>query len=126
MTFFADLTPHTYVRTKQSALNVGWLDASTPFPIGDTPAPFRIRLKQLCQQPIYLHRGFHECHFCSGIAPTRAPAETRGNGQIRVQDASGTCYAAPALVWHYVEAHRYNPPAQFIEAVLTGTVVGEE
>jgi hypothetical protein len=26
-------------------------------------------------------------------------------------------FAAPTLVWHYVTAHGYQPPAEFVEAV---------
>ncbi|WP_199758054.1 hypothetical protein [Micromonospora sp. Llam0] len=26
-------------------------------------------------------------------------------------------FAAPSLIWHYVTAHSYRPPAEFIEAV---------
>ena len=85
MTFFADLTPHTYVRTASAAVDVGWLDASRPFE----------RLRE------------------------------RGNGQIRVKGPNGTCYAAPALISHYVEIHEYKPPAEFIEAVVNGTPLRE-
>lgn len=36
---------------------------------------------------------------------------------------SGVAYAAPELVAHYVEAHGYLPPADFIEAVLSSDTV---
>ncbi|GAA1643988.1 DUF7919 family protein [Catellatospora bangladeshensis] len=29
----------------------------------------------------------------------------------------GVMFAAPTLVWHYVTAHGYVPPARFVEAV---------
>ncbi|GAA1540833.1 hypothetical protein GCM10009827_070280 [Dactylosporangium maewongense] len=29
----------------------------------------------------------------------------------------GVMFAAPALIWHYVAAHDYRPPAEFVEAV---------
>jgi hypothetical protein len=41
-----------------------------------------------------------------------------GNGEIRVIGASAI-YAAPTLIYHYVVAHSYQPPEEFIEAVLT-------
>jgi len=128
MTYFPDLTPHTYVRSnsERTVLNVGWLDEGHEFPKGATSPNFRSRLKELCQEPIYLHRGFHECQFCSATSLVSPPlAERRGSGQIRVA-SGGRCYAAPTLIWHYVDVHAYSPPAEFIDAVLAGTVVGEE
>ncbi|WP_338285215.1 hypothetical protein [Luteolibacter sp. LG18] len=40
-----------------------------------------------------------------------------GNGEIRVRGADGVIYGAPTLIYHYVVAHDYLPPAAFIEAV---------
>lgn len=122
MSYFADLTPHTYTETNgASVLNVGWLDASHPFPQGETTPAFRESLRHLCERPILLHRGFHVCQFCPdddrNVSPPVHP-ERRGNGQIWVQGADGVWYAAPAMVFHYVTEHRYLPPAAFIEAVF--------
>ncbi|WP_457757930.1 DUF7919 family protein [Streptomyces rubiginosohelvolus] len=35
----------------------------------------------------------------------------------------GVAYAAPELVAHYVEAHGYLPPIEFMEAVLSSDTV---
>lgn len=35
----------------------------------------------------------------------------------------GVGYAAPELIAHYVEAHDYLPPTEFIEAVLSSDTV---
>jgi hypothetical protein len=44
---------------------------------------------------------------------------TTGNGEIRVIATAGaTTYVAPVLVLHYVVAHGYLPPQEFIDAVL--------
>ena len=41
-----------------------------------------------------------------------------GNGEIRVPALQGDIvYVAPQLVAHYVEAHNYLPPPEFIESV---------
>ena len=40
-----------------------------------------------------------------------------GSAEIRVRGANRV-YAAPELVYHYVVAHQYKPPREFIEAVL--------
>ena len=39
-----------------------------------------------------------------------------GNGEIKVS-GQGITFAAPVLIVHYIEQHRYLPPAQFLEAV---------
>lgn len=122
MTYFADLTPHTYVQapSRWEVLNVGWLDGSHEFPRGETSVAFRSKLLELCQNPIFLHRGFHDCEVCCDRSE-----ETRGNGQIRVLGSEGQCFAAPTLIGHYVVAHGYRPPAAFVEAVLAGSSVRE-
>ncbi|HEX4612895.1 MAG TPA: hypothetical protein VH092_32180 [Urbifossiella sp.] len=132
MAFFPDLTPHTYAPTDDLAvLNVGWLDEGEPFPVGPTTAAFRAALRVLCEHPILLHRGSHECWPC--LHERRSPWSrlwlteprcTVGNGQIRVRDGTGTWYAAPTLVHHYVMRHQYRPPEDFIAAVLSPVVVG--
>jgi len=40
-----------------------------------------------------------------------------GSAEIRVKGANGVVYGAPNLVYHYVVAHDYLPPAAFIDAV---------
>ena len=40
-----------------------------------------------------------------------------GNGEIRVR-GEAAYYASPTLIYHYVVAHHYKPPEEFIEAVL--------
>jgi hypothetical protein len=118
MSYFADLTPHTYTPSGgETVYNVGWLDESQPFDRGVTSAEFRNALQHLCERPIYLHRGFHNCQFCP--AEDLPPHPQRlGNGQIRVQSADGVWYAAPTMLHHYVVKHGYHPPAVFIDAVL--------
>jgi hypothetical protein len=41
----------------------------------------------------------------------------RDSGNVLVPSGE-ILYAAPAMVVHYIEAHNYQPPAAFIEAVL--------
>lgn len=124
MTYFADLTPHTYTPTDgMSVLNVGWLDKSNTFRQGSTSPEFQVALGRLCQNPVHLHRGYHCCQFCPVEAyPPRHPSECTGNGQIRVLGQDGIWYAAPTLIHHYVVSHKYQPPPEFIEAVLLGVI----
>jgi hypothetical protein len=118
MSYFADMTPHTYTRTGlSSALNIGWLDASFPFAQGDVPPTVLRTLQNLCDKPLHLHRGFHECQFCPR-APSTKEVTCRGNGQIRIEGEGGVIFVAPTMIYHYVSAHHYLPPAAFIAAVL--------
>jgi hypothetical protein len=127
MSYFAELTPHTYTETGGlTVLNVGWLDAAYPFLQGETSTEFHTALRNLCQRPILLHRGLHACQFCVpdelSLWPTSPSGpshrERYGNGQIRIQGADGIWYAAPTMVHHYVTEHRYLPPKVFIDAAL--------
>jgi hypothetical protein len=111
MAFFEDLTPYTYMHPEPGTVNIGWLDRRHPFPTGETSAEFRAKLQQLCLRRVMGTRGGHPCPFCKGRDKPGGSAEIRVVGDGRV-------YAAPELVHHYVAAHRYEPPAEFIAAVL--------
>ncbi len=41
-----------------------------------------------------------------------------GSAEIRVQGPRGDRYAAPDMIIHYVEAHGYRPPDDFVAGVL--------
>jgi len=117
MSYFPDLTPHTYTPTDGLiVLNVGWLDPAYPFAQGDTSPRFQEALRQLCEQPVHLHRGFHICQFCPDDVRRVQPSRI-GNGQIRLMGRDGVWYAAPTMIYHYVVAHRYAPPVEFVRAV---------
>jgi len=109
--YFRDLSPYGYITSPDTvqpdALNVGWLDAWHPFPKGAVDSEKIARLKALCEHPVNLCRGYHTCHVCQ---------QAKGNGEIRVS-GGGVTYAAPALIAHYVEAHRYLPPQSFLDAL---------
>jgi hypothetical protein len=114
MAFFEDLTPYTYMHPEEelsNTLNVGWLERDHPFPTGEMSEEFRAKLGQLCQRRVKQTRGFHPCYFCKGEGRPTSSAE------MRVAHA-GKVYAAPSLVHHYVVAHQYAPPDEFIAAVL--------
>lgn len=121
MSFSKDLTVHTYTRkgaAEVDVVNVGWLGHPF-FRRGRTPAESRAKLKQLCESPIVLHLGFHQCPFClRGRFGGYRLWQKLGNGQIRVQGNTGRWYAAPTMIHHYVTRHLYRPPTEFIEAVI--------
>ena len=126
MSYFADLSQYAYGYSEPNVLNVGWLSAEQPFVKGETSPKFREALHQLVQHPILLHRGFHLCEFCSIGNSSITDAPQAGNGQIRVRGQDGNWYAAPTMIYHYVESHGYKPPAIFIAAVFNPMEIGTE
>ena len=97
----------TRLGTEDRVYNIGWLSPWMPFfRRGRTPAEFQERLSAFCSSPParYVTRGMHTCGFCGRV---------NGGNEIRVAGRDRV-YAAPVLVHHYVTAHRYRPPAEFV------------
>ena len=134
--YFPDLSPyeHCWPAEYEAAFcglpvrNMGWLSADRPVPTGEVPEDLPARLLDLCATQLWqnpgLHlMGFHNCEFCPVSLPgaaVDAPGHGRihlGSDEIRVLGRN-CAYAAPNLIYHYVTAHRYQPPDDFIAAVL--------
>jgi hypothetical protein len=45
------------------------------------------------------------------------PREILGNGEIRLRALDWKIFVAPVLIYHYVLAHEYLPPDEFIAAL---------
>jgi hypothetical protein len=125
MPYYADLTPYVYLPepADHPAHNVGWLDGEHPFPTGPVPAGFVDRLARLAvREPVHRTRGWQECELCDVEYPTEIEVDGErqpiGDAEIRVTGADGRRYAAPTLVVHYVAAHGYRPPDDFVDAVM--------
>ena len=131
--YFADLTPYSYHGDPEpESLNVGWLDKAHSYPRGPVPTGFLERLNAICKRPAKRHRGFHVCEFCDfGPEPASLDQATRNtryerqkaagvlrSTEIRVLGRDGKVYASPASICHYVETHGYQPPQEFVEAVM--------
>ncbi|MET9520042.1 hypothetical protein [Streptomyces sp. NPDC002994] len=141
MTYYADLTPYTYdtdestTQEQEAAapvgdsrdfrglpqVNVGWLARVRPYAKGDPPPQLVETLKQMQRtHRVQQTRGYHFCPWCAarllGLLGARDNCP-RGSAEIRVI-GEGVVYAAPELIAHYVEAHNYAPPAEFVRAVL--------
>jgi hypothetical protein len=84
-------------------------------------------LLHLCREPALQYLGIHECEFCpssgvsnAAIVHTFADGErlVLGTAVIRVRSRDGREFAAPTLICHYIKVHSYQPPFDFIEAVM--------
>lgn len=123
MSYYPDLSEYVYGRepASKSRLNVGWLSAGHDFETGPAPNEFKVKLFALKLEPVALSwiyfngdPPWHQCEFCGN---GHWCWENKGVGEIRVTK-DGITYCAPVLVLHYVMAHNYRPPQEFIEAVL--------
>jgi hypothetical protein len=129
MTFLPDGAPFTFPYRPgpvTRAIAIGWLDRAQEPTIGAVPDEFVAELRERCAQGFNVTRGRHPCPFCSTPEdPELVNAQSAltgeyiaGNAEIYVGDAKARWYAAPNLIIHYVEAHGYRPPDEFIAAVL--------
>jgi hypothetical protein len=127
--YFRDLTPYQNCQGQQKYvyLNVGWLCVAHPFATGECPIGFLRRLQRLAASPVNLSRGIHLCDLCpdppesvtaNGLRKVDPLPGSAGNGEIYVPGRDNVVYVAPALVAHYVQAHYYLPPAEFIHALM--------
>jgi hypothetical protein len=132
--YYDDLSLYVYFNERGApisadilpALNIGWLDDAHAYPQAEPSPGFVARLLDFCRTPINRTLGFHECTFCNDNPKTYLEIEKDGqkvgfgHAEIWVFGDEGKTYAAPTLIYHYVTRHHYTPPAEFIQAVLTG------
>jgi hypothetical protein len=115
-------------------VHVGWLDNIHPFTKGVVDPQVLAKLERLSTKPVEVYRGFHICELCVLPDELREHAPGQGkvlanhgpywewikarvsNGEIRVSFEM-VSYAAPCLITHYIEEHRYLPPEEFLRAV---------
>ena len=129
MTFLPDGSPFTFPfgpGPAARAIAIGWLDRTQAPTTGSVPDAFVAELRERCAQGVNVTRGRHPCPFCStreDLALINARSALVGeymvgHAEIYACDAQGQWYAAPNQIVHYVEAHGYRPPDEFIAAVL--------
>ena len=112
-----DLTPYVYsnnIKGLKGGISVGWIEGDDLFHNSGKVSPEVIRL--LKEYEIHNRRkGVHMCEYCSEWSNKIA----NGNGEIWVVKGE-TLYIAPYLIIHYIEEHNYQPPEEFIDAVING------
>lgn len=126
MAHFDDISDYHYVAEamRPGTKNVGWLGKGQAFDKGESSDDLLDTLWQFCAISMVQTRGLHICEFCSddesGICERDGSKLLLGSAEIRVFSLEGDIYAAPNLIYHYVQAHQYKPPVQFVEALKLG------
>jgi hypothetical protein len=113
-------------------IRVGWLGPTFPGARGDSREclPMLQRLDQAAS--VAQTMGWHRCHFCrdqhAGQTPiTSWPAwypatfegRALGDAELVVRGTDDQVFSVPNLIIHYIDAHNYRPPQDFVDACLT-------
>ena len=114
MTAQRDLSPYIFLReTSSHILAVGWLDQTIDFPKGATSSEVYSRLRMFAKAPWQpsVACGSHPCGLC------QFEGEQSGTANLFIP-FQGKIYVCPELITHYINAHYYQPPAEFCSAVM--------
>jgi len=126
-------TPMSFRREelkKFPALNIGWLNpAEHSIPTATPSKEFLNALHFLCAtgdgwRLVSCNHtlGWHPCPFIALKQCIRNPVqwgyEDEGGASEIYVVGEGVVYMAPDMIYHYVKAHGYAPPEEFVKAVL--------
>jgi hypothetical protein len=120
--YFEDMGNYTQVASGPQVRAVGWLAASQPYRSGviDQPAleiirQFAARWQQSVAALAWpVAAGFHTCELCGAA---------RATGNFGVPGDS-VLFVCPEMICHYISAHNYLPPAQFLDAIKIAPLPG--
>jgi hypothetical protein len=123
--YFDDLSPR---HTKEDRFKdrfkdyvcIGWLDSKNDFPKGDVPREVIDKIKNM--EPYIRTKGFHTCEFCTDSDDKRI---SRSSTEFKVE-GNGKTYCFPQMLVHYITKHNYQPPQEFIDAVLDTDIKPKE
>lgn len=120
--YFHDLATETGIASGPRIRAIGWLSNRHSFPTGDSSEDFVKMLRVICARwgdggralgwPCAC--GLHTCELCGKF---------HASGNVGVPTDS-VLFVAPEMVLHYVEQHRYRPPQEFVDAVLSCPLPG--
>lgn len=127
MLSYPDLTPYPSEIDAMLGLQplaVGWLSRRQTFPVGAPDPDFVKKLAGFCRPEVraFPFRPPLRCALENHqVEPFEIDGRTveLGRSEIRVL-GDDDIFAAPDLILHYVTAHQYRPPAEFVTAVLRG------
>lgn len=128
--YFPDLTssfyedaPHAQYVSRTPAVYVGWLAPEEGHEVQTGPVPedfveaLRWAIKQKSEGGPFHDgmgtRGFHTCM----LSECPKGRESGGGYHLTIPGEKRDYYV-PVLIRHYVEHHQYQPPQEFVEAVM--------
>jgi hypothetical protein len=116
--YYPDLATECQLGQSLHVRAIGWLERGQECKRGSIPSNFFDALaKQLesAWQPVSAC-GSHYCDLCD--SPTY-PAHTAAGSRNLFIPTDTHLFIAPELVLHYITHHQYQPPQQFIDAVIS-------
>jgi hypothetical protein len=150
MAHYSDLSFYEYCQGNPPMKNVGWLQRGNAFETAPPSGETLDLLWSFCKVSVMPARGVHGCDLCAPHSPVAAIRDgvrlLLGAAEIRVFSKEGVSllqqrlrdkespgllflrksavpfdvYSAPNLVYHYVHAHCYKPPDEFLTALREG------
>jgi hypothetical protein len=122
MSYYPDLGTKSQIDSGAHVRAIGWLDNKHEYSSGDAPPGLIQKLQQFAARweesvealvwPVA--GGAHVCELCGAF-------ESSGNFGV---PGDGVLFVCPEMVAHYVVAHAYLPPQEFVEAVMSAPLPG--
>ena len=140
LTHIPDGSPCGYFHIHSpNLIAIGWLDSQHSYSRGSCAESFLVHLADMLDKPWrrFVYRGFHECDLCPDETPAGPDTvnEVRLAGSVRrtsigihnlLVPGDVVVYAAPSTIIHYITAHGYRPPDEFMDAVMACPPQGSE
>jgi hypothetical protein len=123
MAYFKDLTEYSYFHSgkRPNTKNTGWLAREYPFEKELPNSRTLDLLWSLSAVMVVATRGRHLCDLCEPHSLITAERNdisiTLGSSEARIFSRQNEVYAAPSLIYHYVNTHHYKPPDEFLRAL---------
>lgn len=140
LNYYEDMSPYQYEMSSPATevKNVGWLDKAHPFTKGEVKSNVLDKLRGLifsskgssCNIIVNKLRGSYECPVCGEYGLKIADEQREfslGSAEIWIPDSTAHdhYFATFGLIIHYIEAHNYQPPQEFIDSILALDVKDE-
>jgi hypothetical protein len=104
-----EATYYSFANGGARGVAIGWLGATAPR-TGSVPPTFLDVLAHLLERHSTSDNtcGAHACELCNGHI---------SHGELWLK-IDGVRYVMPPMIQHYIEAHGYSPPNEFVRTVL--------
>lgn len=129
--FYEDLSSYCYYlkKTVATVRNVGWLEKAKPYETGEVLDGFLPKLSSIIlgndsvDAQANRIRSAHPCSLsdCGTLEiESDGRKDSLGAAEIWIPSKDGSeFFAAPSMVYHYIENHNYLPPEEFMSAVMS-------